>query len=71
MGIPCCLLPKGTLLCCTCRHWARAAGMETTFPASLLPDALYAALRIRHPGTMFGYGFGLLTAMRDRRGREC
>lgn len=51
LGIPCCFLPKGTQLCCVCSYAVRRAGIEATFPSSLVPDEFYRAINFKPPGT--------------------
>lgn len=50
LGVPCCFLPKATQLCCVCLYAVRRAGIEASFPSSLVPDDLYRALKIQRPG---------------------
>lgn len=49
-GAPCLACPPGTLLCCSCRRVVRSNELEDTFPSTLVPLALYTALKIPAPG---------------------
>lgn len=50
-GASCIASPPGTMLCSGCRRAVRNAGLEDTFPPTLVPPTLYPALGIDPPGT--------------------